>query len=209
MKKVTLLVVVFLVGMTAQAQKRYVDKNVYQNQGNHRYYNSQVIRFVENGVLYKVATNGTFDFTILNRPYTSRPRGRRNHEVNYNGTPGHIYNGGRRSGFIKTDRFGNIHSIGRTQITYKRNGKVRSIGRVPLYYKRGRLVQIGNMQIVYNRFGKIRDTHGIINRLNRKVWHDDWYYLNDRNEDWFDNDDWDDDWDDDYFRGNRKRKKNI
>ncbi len=207
-----LLVVVFLTGMTTQAFSTN-QLNVDQNPGiKHRYDKTQSIRFVENGVLYEVYTNGTFDFTVIN-PAHLYNRGRRNHQVLYRrSAPGVVnYVEGRRNHyrrqFIQTDRFGNIVQIGSTLITYKRNGRVKSIGIVPMRYHRGTLIQVGNMQIVYNRFGNIKRTIGYVNRFNRKVWHDDWYTIDDCD---YDDDYWDD-YDDDFYddrrRQKRKRKK--
>lgn len=185
MKKVFLLVAVFLVGITTQAFTT-TQENVGTNPGKkHRYYNSQEIRFVENGVLYSVAINGTFNFKILKKGKHKKWRTYNNAHLN------NKYRKGHRPRVI-TDRRGNIVQIGRTQITYQRNGKVRTIGNVPLHYYRGRLMSVGNMDIVYNRFGKIRSTYGTINRFNDQDWHDDWYSYNDYDDD--------DDW-------NRKRRK--
>ena len=65
MKKSILTVVLFLMGMTTQTFSQQ-NKNVAYNPGTYdRYYNSHEIRFVENGVLYLVATNGTFHFREL------------------------------------------------------------------------------------------------------------------------------------------------
>ncbi len=203
MKKVILLVVVFLIGSSTQAFSQR-NHNVVTKQGKkHRYYNSQEIRFVENGVLYSVSTDGTFDFEISNDSYFYNWDRRNHNVVYYPGTPGAVqYKRGRRMyrPNISLDRFGRVRSVGSTYITYKRNGKVRSIGSVTLKYQRGRLKQVGNMHIVYNRFGEIRDTHGYVNRYNKKYWHDDWYihYEYDcEQEDVFE------EW------GNRKRKRNI
>lgn len=204
MKKSILLVALALMGMTTQTTLAN-HQDVSINPGNYdRYYNTQVIRFVENGVMYSVRTDGSFKFRVLRDPYQFR-RGRSNHNVNYYPTaPGHNnYNRRGFRPFIKTDRFGRIRSVGETLITYKRNGKVRSIGRVNLFYQRGRLVQIGNMQIIYNRRGKIRRVIGYVNRYNRKFWHGDWYRYNN---DW-EGDDYREDWDDDDFRNDRKRER--
>ncbi|KAA3624036.1 MAG: hypothetical protein DWP94_04555 [Flavobacterium sp.] len=207
MKKSILLVVLFLMGMTTQTFSQQ-NKNVANYPGTYdRYYNSHEIRFVENGVLYSVATDGTFHFRELHDPYAYR-NGRRNYKtMYYNSVPGQVtYVNSRRGNrnLIRTDRLGRIRSIGSTQITYKRNGKVRSIGSVTMTYNRGLLTSVGNLIVHYNRRGKIRKTTGYVNRYNRKFWHDSWYR---HNNDW-DGDDWDDGWDDDWGHDrNRKRKK--
>ncbi len=203
MKKSILTVVLFLMGMTTQTFSQQ-NKNVAYNPGTYdRYYNSHEIRFVENGVLYLVATNGTFHFRELHDPYGYR-NGRRNYKtVYYNSVPGQVTYANSRRGYnnlIRTDRFGRIRSIGPTQITYKRNGKVRSIGCVTMTYHRGLLTSVGNLEIHYNRRGKIRKTTGHVNKYNRKYWHDSWYR---NNNDW-DDDDWDDDWGHDRVRKKKK-----
>lgn len=180
MKKVILLVAVFLIGNATQtfSQRR---QNVIINPGtNARYCNSMDdIRFVEAGVLYTVTTDGRFEFEVLrnSKPKYKKGKNRRNHAANYYSSHyGAVrYNqGGKHFPKIKKDRFGTIVRIGKTDIFYKRNGKVKSIGSVPLFYNRGKLIQAGNLKITYNRFGKIRDTYGYINAFNRRLWHDDW-----------------------------------
>ncbi|MFC7357013.1 hypothetical protein ACFQO1_04895 [Jejudonia soesokkakensis] len=184
MKKIILLVAVFLIGNATQtfAQRH---QNVIINQGtNDRYYNSnETIRFVEDGVLYTVTTNGHFDFEVIHpsKPKYKKKKNRRYQAVNYHASDfGAVrYNqGGKHFPKIKKDRYGTIIRIGKTEIDYKRNGKVRTIGCVPFYYNRGRLVQAGNMKITYTRFGTIRATYGHINKFNREFWHDDWYVYN-------------------------------
>jgi hypothetical protein len=179
MKKVFLLVAVFLIGSTTQTFAN-IQKDVTINPGKkHRYDNSQEIRFVEDGVLYTVATDGSFDF----EPFRKRKqikRGRNNKQIAYQ-------NANRRNVKYKRqfrprvtyDRFGRVRSVNQTFITYQRNGRVKTIGCVPMSYKRGRLMNIGNMQLVYNRFGDIRDTFGYVNAYNRKLWHNNWYVYND------------------------------
>lgn len=185
MKKVLLLVAVFLIGNATQTLANQNSDVVINPGKKHRYYKSQTIRFVENGVLYSVATDGTFNFRFLNRRgnYTY---GRRGHQSNY--IPA-SYNGvqyaraNRYRSQIRTDRFGNIVRVGRTWIEYNRSGRVKWIGNVRLRYDRGLLVRIGGMYIDYNRNGRIRNTFGHINRENRQVWHDDWNTCNNRSHD--------------------------
>jgi len=186
MKKVFLLVAVFLIGNTTQPFANN-QKDVTINLGKkHRYDKSQEIRFVEEGVLYTIDTEGSFDFEVF-RKRNQNKRGRKNNYVTYN-------NGNRKNVKYKRhfrprvtyDRFGRVRSVNNTNITYQRNGKVKSIGCVPMKYFRGRLMIIGDMEIVYNRNGKIRDTYGYVNSYNRKLWHNNWYVYNDHD---FRNDD--------------------
>ena len=199
MKKVLLLVVVFLIGSTTQSIAQN-HQNVQVKPGKkHRYYNSQEIAFVENGVLYSVRTDGTFSFNRIHRPYSYKERRNNHNVIYYPGTPGNsnYYKGRRGRGYnakIKTNRYGQIIGIGRTCIFYKRNGKVKAIGSVPMQYFRGRLVSVGNLEIIYNRFGKIRSTTGHVNRNNRNNWHDDWY------------NEYNDDYEGDWNRRSRKKK---
>lgn len=184
MKKVFLLVAVFLVGITTQAETNTKAENVTFNPGStYRYTNAQEITFVENGVLYAVTTDGAFSFQFLHPSQNNYRRG---------GTQQLYYNNNRRNrridrhndrrARVARDCYGNIIAIGQTQITYKRNGKVRNIGRVPLRYHRGLLISVGNMEITYNRRGLIRDTFGFINRQNRNQWQNDGYAFNGRRE---------------------------
>nr|MBX2827576.1 hypothetical protein [Flavobacteriaceae bacterium] len=207
MKKVLLLVVLFLGGTTTQinAQHRgnHGGQTTIKKGKQHRYNNSQSVRFVENGVLFTVYTNGTFDFqeaAICGTPYRYQ---RRNVNVVYNnnvhprrGRRGHTYDRLR----VKTDLYGNVIAVNNVCINYKRNGKVRQIGSVAIFHQRGLMRQVGGMSIEYNRFGNIRRTYGAIKGRNGNVWHDDWYTHNDYDNDW--DDDWDD-WDDDVWEGRR------
>lgn len=205
MKKVFVLVVVFLVGITTQAFSTN-QLSVVKNPGiKHRYDKSQSIRFVENGVRYEIFTDGTFDFTVIN-PAHLYNRGRRGHritQVSY--APGAVqYVRGKRyrRSLILTDHYGNIIGIGSTPITYKRNGKVKSIGFVNMKYHRGYLVRVGGMELIYDRYGNIRRTIGHVKPYRPKVWHDDWYDNNDCDFDYdYDDDDWS------YNDRSRKKKK--
>ena len=195
MKKVFLLVAVFLMGITTQAETNTNAENVKLIPGtNNRYTSAQEITFVENGVLYAVTTDGSFSFEFLHPQQNDYRRGGQQQVYYYNGKKykkAKKYNKhqGRRAR-IARDHYGNIIAIGRTQITYQRNGKVRTIGCVPLKYQRGLLVQAGNMAITYNRRGNIRDTYGFINRENRNGWNDDGYTYydgrRDNHNDWSD-----------------------
>jgi hypothetical protein len=204
MKKAVLFVAIFLMGMATQTFAQRHNNVVYNPGTNVRYYDAQEIRFVENGVLYSVATNGTFRFRTLQRPFTNSRRG---YTTNYYGmTPGEVVYVNERHNNrsqIRFDRYGRIGSIGETLISYQRDGKVRSIGCVPLQYRRGSLIRVGNLEVIYNRRGMIRNTIGYVNRYNKQYWHEDWYeYYNDWSDDW--NDEWNDDRNN---RGDRKRNK--
>jgi hypothetical protein len=178
MKKVFILVVAVLIGSTTQTFSQHNQDVIVKPGKKHRYYNSQEIRFVENGVLYKVATNGLFNFSPLRRR-GNHHYGRRNHNVkHYPGSSGGVQYSYGRPNYrprITTDRFGNIRSVGSTYITYKRNGKVKSIGDVAMQYYRGKLTQVGGVKLIYNHHGKIKDTLGSINHCVNTNWHDDWY----------------------------------
>jgi hypothetical protein len=181
MKKAMLLVVLFLFGMTTQTfSQRH--QNTDRNPGkDHRYYNAQEIRFVENGVLYAVRTDGTFHFKTLQRAreYTY---GRRAHNtVYYPSAPGQVVYTSVRRPFepnIRTNRYGQIVRVGETLITYNRFGQVRSIGCVPLKYHKGNLKQVGDLKLKYDHHGLVRKTHGYVNGYNKKYWHEDWYINN-------------------------------
>ncbi|NND87883.1 MAG: hypothetical protein HKM28_01395, partial [Flavobacteriaceae bacterium] len=155
MKKVFLLVAVFLIGSTTPTFANH-QKNVVEYPGiTDRYANLQSIRFVEQGILYTVMSNGNFEFEAVRIPRKYRKRGR-NNQHDFNAGPDRRNRGHRKfHPQITWDRFGRVRSVNNTWITYKRNGKVRSIGSVPMHYQRGLLMKVGNMDIVYNRFGDI------------------------------------------------------
>ena len=185
MKKLVLLVALFLVGTATQTLANQETEYGIHPGKHYRYTNANTIRFIENGVLYNVRTDGTFTYQEVGRSYRDGSRGRKNFQ--------HCA--------VTTDRYGRIRTIGTTFVTYKRNNKVRSIGEVPLYYHRGSLVQVGNMKLYYNRFGTIRKVKGHVNKQNKRFWHDDWYSYNKKHNNrrysaW----DGDDDDDDDYSR---------
>lgn len=205
MRNALLLVALFLGGITTQAIAQRHDGVVVKKGNKHRYYKSQSVRFVENGVLFTVYTDGTFSFTdqFYGKPYR---KNRRVHKMNYYGKSRQHgkYRRGYRPIRVDTDPFGNIIGVNGICISYKRNGKVKQIGTVPIFHKRGYMVQVGGMTLQYDRFGNIRNRFGIINRHNDDFWHTNWYTYND-----YGDDDWDDDWDDDdrhYGRRNKIRK---
>lgn len=187
MKKAILLVALFLGGMSTQMMAQRQNDGSIRKGEKHRYHNLDAVQFAENGVLFTVFTDGTFDFK--KDKYTSPYRNGRNYKTNYYGNRtkrGRRGNGVNHRLNVKTDYHGNIVGINNICISYKRNGKVKQIGSVSIFHQRGQMVQVGGMSIEYNRFGDIRNTYGHINRNNRKVWHDDWITYNDRN-DWKNN----------------------
>ena len=150
MKKLAIVVVLFLGGMTAQANVTALDHNT--NRGI-RYNNAQPITFVQKGVTFFVNTNGSFDFNFSRGAI----QGRRGQFLN---APGHTYGVTFPYRNIRYDRRGNIVKIGRNFISYNRNGRVNQIGNVTLRYHRGQLVRIGNMRIIYNKRGRMYQVRG-------------------------------------------------
>ena len=181
MKKGILLVAVFLFGMTTQtfSQRR---QNTDRDQGKqYRYYNAQEIRFVENGVLYAVRTDGTFQFRDLQQTYVNTYNRRTHNTVYYPSAPGQVvYTSNRRSydPRLIVNQYGQVVRVGESLITYNRFGQVRSIGRIPLKYHKGLLKEVGDLKIKYNHYGEIKDLRGSVNRYNEKYWHEDWYKNN-------------------------------
>lgn len=163
MKKLATVVVLFLVGMTAQAN---VVSNLDQidNRGPRYNNNAQNIQFVQRGITFIVHANGTFTFRTPRAINNGRSR------VSY--APGHTYYGvnyvNRSNRLVSYNRFGEITRVGRNLITYNRFGNVRSIGNVNLRYRHGRLVSVGNMHINYNRNGRIINTRGVVIRGARR-----------------------------------------
>ncbi|WP_299684587.1 hypothetical protein [uncultured Dokdonia sp.] len=148
MKKLVVLVVLFLGGMTAQANE--VTNLDHANTTGIRYNVPQKIKFVQRGVKFIVFPNGEFDFKFLNPQH----HGRRGYNA-----PGTTYNN-RRRGYVSYDYYGNVTKVGRNYIYYNRNCDVNQIGNVTLRYRNGRLVRVGNLRIFYNRYGEIAHTEG-------------------------------------------------
>jgi len=159
MKKLVVLVVLFLVGITAQAnQVTNFDHNTERGIG---YNHSKSIKFVQRGVVFIVHSNGSFTYHIPKAKSLKNSRART--------TPGHNYGvsfynnyGNNYSPKVSYDRYGNINKIGRNLITYNKYGKVQRIGDVRLRYHNKCLVRAGDMHITYDKYGRIKNTHGKI-----------------------------------------------
>jgi len=155
MKKLAVLVVLFLGGMTAQANV-VSNLNQVDNRGPRYNNNTQNIKFVQRGITFIVRANGTFTYRTQNVQNIGR-RGAYN-------APGHTYYGvsyvNRSNRLVSYDRYGNISKVGRNLITYNRYGKVSRIGNVYLRYQNGRLIRAGNMHISYSHNGRIIKTYG-------------------------------------------------
>ncbi len=172
MKKSKLVVVAFLVGIATQANVKSLETLQGPRGYNDRYLSSQSVSFIEAGVLYEVFLDGSFTYALPNTAQF-KTRSQRNRSTNGQVNTGRRvqYTNSRRvlPGRIFIDRFGVLHSVGRTAIIYKPNGKVRRIGNVALRYQRGRLIQAGNMSIFYGRRGRVSQTLGNINRRNLTI----------------------------------------
>ena len=164
MKKLVVLVVLFLGGMTAQANE--VTNLDHVNTTGIRYNTPQSISFTQRGVKFIVFPNGEFDFKFLNTQHNGR-RG-------YN-APGTTYNN-RKTSYVSYDNYGNVTKVGRNYINYNRNCDVNQIGNITLRYRNGRLVRVGNLNIFYNRYGKIAYTEGHVIHNNHNSTND---YYND------------------------------
>lgn len=155
MRKLVVLVVLFLGGMTTQANE--VTNLDHNNTKGIRYNAPQEsIKFVQRGVKFIVFPNGQFDFKFLNQQHQQQ-HGRRGDNA-----PGTIYTNRRNSRYVSYDYFGNVTKVGRNFIHYNRNGHVNQIGNITLRYRNGRLVRVGNLYLFYNRRGHIRYTEGSV-----------------------------------------------
>ncbi len=187
MKKL-LLAVLFLGGMTAQANT--VTDLDHNTRTGIRYNQPQAITFVERGVEFVVFANGQFDFALVGPRFQNRNQGRRN--VGYN-APGHAYGVSYRNdynSFIRYDYYGDISKVGRNHISYNRFGEVNQIGSVRLRYNNGLLTRVGGMELIYNRRGRLVDLIGYVHNdrgrnghrkfKNRRAYNDgyisDWDY---------------------------------
>lgn len=159
MKKLAVLVVLFLGGMTAQANV-VSNLNQIDNRGPRYNNNTKNIQFVQKGITFIVHANGTFTFRTP-RAINSGRRG-----VSY--APGNTYYGvsyGNNTNRLVTyNSYGDITRVGRNLITYNRLGKVTRIGNVVMRYRNGRLIKAGHMNINYSRNGRIINTHGNVLR---------------------------------------------
>lgn len=155
MRKLVVMVVLFLGGMTAQANE--VTNLDHNNTTGIRYNTPQAIKFVQRGVKFIVFPNGEFDYKFLN----PQQHGRRGHNA-----PGTTYNNRRNNRYVSYDYFGNVTKVGRNFIYYNRNCDVNQIGNITLRYRHGRLVRVGNLRIFYNRYGDIAYTEGRVVRTN-------------------------------------------
>ncbi len=169
MRKLVVLVVLFLGGMTAQANE--VTNLDHNNTTGIRYNTPQKIKFVQRGVKFIVFPNGEFDFKFLN----PQQHGRRGHNA-----PGTTYNNRRNNRYVSYDYYGNVTKVGRNYIYYNRNCDVNQIGNITLRYRQGRLVRVGNLRIFYNRYGEIAYTEGRVIHNNNYGSHydDDGYNYN-------------------------------
>lgn len=157
MKKLLVLAVLFLGGMTAQANQ-VTDLDHGQQKGI-RYNQSQPITFVQKGIQFFVYSNGDFDFQAIR----SNINGRRGHQhLNAPGTTFGVNFPYSNSRLVRYDYWGNINKVGRNHIFYNRNGKVSHIGTVNLRYRNGRLARVGNMTLGYDRWGRISALQGQI-----------------------------------------------
>ncbi|WP_432410312.1 hypothetical protein [Rasiella sp. SM2506] len=175
MKKIALLVVLFLVGAATETKANQLNsvENKPVNDCNH----ADKIQFVEDHVIYTIAADGSFTFDILDNPKYYKEK---EHKNKHGKPKNHKKQHSHYNPKIVTDRYGRIRAINKTYISYYHNGKVHTIGDVPMRYYRGDLVQVGDMELVYNRFGEVRSTIGHVNKENKKFWHEGWYVYNDR-----------------------------
>jgi hypothetical protein len=167
MKKVHLFAIAFLVGITAQASINTAHSSATPQGNNDRYLNSQSVSFVEDGVMYEVFLNGSFQFDLPFNQNNYRGRKVKTRNGNAYGLSRQRVNRRIFNMPIFKDRHGVIHTIGQTQLTYNRYGRVNRIGSVKLNYSRGKLQSVGGMHIIYNRRGTVAHTIGHINAQNR------------------------------------------
>ncbi|MEP0265147.1 hypothetical protein [Dokdonia sp.] len=180
MKKLVVLAVLFLGGMTAQANEvTNLDHN--NNTTGIRYNVPQSISFVQRGVKFIVYPNGEFDFRFSNPQH----HGRRGHNA-----PGTTYSNRGNRGYVAYDYLGNATKVGRNYIGYNRNCDVNQIGNITLRYAHGRLVRVGNLRVYYDHYGDISHTKGYVT-----------HYSHNNNYNTYDNDN-------DHYYG-RKRNRNA
>lgn len=157
MKKLLVLAVLFLGGMTAQANQ--VTNLDHGQKKGIRYNQAQPITFVQKGIQFFVYTNGEFDFQVVR----SNSYGRRgNQYLNAPGSTFGVYFPYSNGRLVRYDYWGNIKQVGRNHIFYNRNGKVNHIGSVSMRYRKGRLARVGNMTLLYDRWGRISGLQGRI-----------------------------------------------
>ena len=160
MKKLAVLAVLFLVGMTAQANQ--VTNLDHSQERGIRYNSSKSIQFVQRGVTFIVHSNGTFTYRASQANNAVHNVGRRSPRTAPGHTYGVSYANTSYSPNVSYNSNGQIARVGRNIIRYNRYGTVQSIGNVRLRYNNGCLVRAGNMHIQYNSYGRIINTNGNI-----------------------------------------------
>ncbi|WP_405224331.1 hypothetical protein [Dokdonia sp. Asnod1-B02] len=152
MKKL-LLAVLFLGGMTAQANT-VTDLDLSIEKGK-RYNQPQSITFTERGVEFEVFINGHFDFERSQGRIEVSNRGRRVYTRSTPGQTNRVTYASTNKTSVKYNRKGDIYQVGRNDISYNRKGQVSKIGTIALRYQNGRLTQVGTKNVIYNRYGVI------------------------------------------------------
>ena len=155
MKKLLLLAVLFLGGITAQANQ-VTDLDHGQKKGI-RYNQAQPITFVQKGIQFFVYSDGDFDFEVLRSTYNGL---RGNQFFNAPGITFGVNFPYSNRRLVRYDHWGNISKVGRNHILYNRRGKVNRIGTVSMRYRNGRLTRVGNMFLAYDRWGRIAGLEG-------------------------------------------------
>lgn len=226
MKKITLLLIGLLLGITSTTATEIVSEldNSKDLRINKRYRYTQPVMFVERGVEFLIFPNGEFDFnTDIYYRYDSYYRNgkskRRGINTTY-GAPGVRYNYSRSRGvYVAHDRLGRVRRVGNVYVNYDHYGRIKRVGSVYIKYRHGRLKQVGGLHIKYNRKGKVIDTWGKINRSNQGCGFCGTFgctadhFNNDYRDDWYENDWYDNGNNDDYYYYRKsgktlKKKKN-
>ncbi|MFD1061890.1 hypothetical protein ACFQ1Q_01430 [Winogradskyella litorisediminis] len=210
MKKVTLLLAVMLTGLTSVTAAEKTSATI--NEGldiTSRYNYVQPILFVERGVEFLIFADGSFDFNTDVFGNSTNPDYYRNRRRNVNrsfGAPGTTYSHrGARGVRVTHDYLGRVRRIGNVFINYDDQGRIKRAGTVYIRYRNNRLQQVGNLRLQYNRRGRLVGFRGFVNHNNRDC---NMFQLNDWNNNWGNNHNYDDD-DGEfyYYRQNGKVKK--
>lgn len=166
MKKLSTLLVVFLMGWTASNAALPAEDGI-----NRGYTNSFI--FLEGGIEFAVFPDGQFDFNYLNnRPQLGVSINTPNANFSFN--TGFDYDR-----FVQYDTYGAVIQIENTPIFYDGYGRVNQIGDIFINYRNGYVNRLGGLNVYYNGPGVIINYTGFINRYNRyyvyQPWHE--YYF--------------------------------
>lgn len=162
MKKLAIILGVFLVGITAQAN------SFINHTSSIRGYDGNAFIFQEGTIEFSVFPDGQFDFVYLgpqkgNRVIINSP----NMNISFNA--GYNYDA-----YVQYDMYGAVIQVEEVPIFYDYYGRIIQAGSVHIQYNDHRLVRIGGLYIHYNG-GYYSHYTGYINAYNKRYVYHPWH----------------------------------